>query len=102
MTFREKEAFFGTLGSVLTWRRGKRAPCLGRTRALAAERGRKKTAAATAVLFVQKAHFSVRKATTSFSFMRTCSMVSLSRTVTVPSSSVWKSQVRQKGVPISS
>ena len=102
MTFREKEAFFGTLGSVLTWRRGKRTPFLGERAPPPRKKGRKKTAAAAAVLFVQKAHFSVRKATTSFSFMRTCSMVSLSRTVTVPSSSVWKSQVRQKGVPISS
>ena len=47
------------------------------------------------VVFFQNAHFWVRKAMTSSAFMRTCSMLSLSRTVTVPSSSVVKSMVRQ-------
>lgn len=44
---------------------------------------------------IQKAHFWVRKAIASSGVMRTCSMLSLSRTVTVPSSSVVKSTVRQ-------
>ena len=47
------------------------------------------------IVFFQNAHFWVRKAMTSSAFMRTCSMLSLSRTVTVPSSSVVKSMVRQ-------
>ena len=47
------------------------------------------------IVFSQNAHFWVRKAMTSSAFMRTCSMLSLSRTVTVPSSSVVKSMVRQ-------
>jgi hypothetical protein len=44
----------------------------------------------------------VTYARTSDAGMRTCCMVSRSRTVTVPSSSDWKSTVTQYGVPISS
>ena len=47
------------------------------------------------IVCFQNAHFWVRKEMTSSAFMRTCSMLSLSRTVTVPSSSVVKSMVRQ-------
>lgn len=61
-----------------------------------------KDAAAFWLLWNQNSSFSSMYLRSSLRWMRICSIVSRSRTVTVPSSTVSKSTVMQSGVPISS